>query len=348
VELRLPPGLPEHVARAALEARALDGTILQHELYAIGDEHPGVFICEAAAGTYWLRWYESATVLGRRRLRILVNAGMVTRVDGRRPAEPGEDAVAPGLGRLDVFVRDVDGGPMSAAKVLLLGSAFEDGDNKVESFTDPQGVCRFELLPGCHRLEIGRRTMKVDVHEGESRQVEIAYREEGELVVATPLDGITLRLRGEQLWSVRPEEQVHRGGGYRFRFLSEGVYEIGWMHGRRIAGEAIVRRGERTEFRCEVPTCSISARVRFPAGIDAQQQVHLAMEITGLGEGALPRVDEDWRVAPGAAREVHLHVMALAAGRYLVRVKAAGFSPAERQVLVTKGSEACTLDLAGG
>jgi len=294
-------------------------------------------------GPCWLEWElpEDAEPV---RTRVVVRAGETMRL---RAVDVGTLAVAEtGLGRLDVHVRGLDGQPMGALDVEVLGR-YAWGEDLLDRSTDASGLAHFELLPGAYRVRVGARQERVAVDEGASTDVQLAYRDEGHVRVPGTVPGLLYLCRpdGGELDENDYVRWWRRDGG--LAFVRPGDYEVEFQARnqaeRRRVGSVRVRAGAATIFDWTPPAGRLALVVEGPD--DREPPREHTLQLWPLGSQLdVPHLTVTIRWAlrgrdlarqwafPGDAV-----FQALPDGHYRLRFAAEGWLPDERLVDITQG-----------
>jgi hypothetical protein len=293
----------------------------------------GVVEFDVRAGRYRVWWFgPDGERIGT---TVQVAAGRATRV---RAASQGRPLpLEPGLGRIDVFVAALEGGPLQGATVDIEGDGelYGEGDT---SDTGPNGRCRFEVIPGEYRLQLGARAVETAVAAGRTTTVRFSHETEGDLVVrGAPEESVVF------LYGAAGEDGV-RGriddGAARFHYLAPREYVVdvhvhrnGNRDKRRVGAARVLSR-RRVVFDAALPTGSLLVRLRTPG---PPQRGRPVVELEAADERMVPR--RLWLRSGKDSRAGwwRRSFVALTAGVYTVRLHDKDWVPVERRITIGTG-----------
>lgn len=253
----------EGYPRAWVEDRDLEGRPTREEGEEdVAREEDGSW---AATGTVtftltpgsYVLWWQTGSGFGRRRARVRVAAGRVTRL----ATDDGEEApLPPGMGRLDVTVHTPEGGVRPDVDVHLYGA-----QQGIDRTTDTAGRCRFEVRAGTYGIHVGSVRRTATVRAGETAALDVRHENEGDLILDPPPPGEVQVEPVHPLGSLvfRPWRTDHAVG---LLFLPAGEYILRCSLGEddfRELGTVLVEAGRTTRFAPQLPSGSLV--VRFPS-----------------------------------------------------------------------------------
>ena len=182
-----------------------------------------------------------------------------------------EFPIPPGLGRLDVTVSALGGGPLAGARLEVTGVTMM-GEESVSERTGDDGLCRFHLIDGRYRIRIGDRIEHAVVLTGRKTSVAIDYRNEGEVVLLPGWFG-SVRLRPEGSTELKKPALSHRGARARLFYVAAGRYDLVLRmasmvegHSDRRIGVVEVKAGAQTEFRFDRSPGAVRIAAQFEDG----------------------------------------------------------------------------------
>jgi hypothetical protein len=264
-----------------VEGRELDGDRISRKVEA--DKH-GLAETELLAGTHTIAWVEGKDSLGQRVLNVEIREGWVTRIEVTDPDLPHLDPIRAGLGRLEVSVADLGGGPLRNAMVRLWGREFDGGDETVSRTTNESGRVRFDVLPGRYLVKVGLRSDPAVVRAGERTMLDVHYRQEGEILIDGSLPGavgITALGPGRnarlnaRMWGSAVKS-------WRFIYLPPGEYLVTYQNRNRVAGQVTVRSRQATRFTHVPPSGGLRLNAILP---ESRKRQHIQIRVVHADTG---------------------------------------------------------------
>jgi hypothetical protein len=287
-----------------------------------------------------------------RLIGVRILAGQTTRLRLADDLPNVDFPIPPGLGRLDVTVSAIGGGPLAGAPLEVTGVTME-GEESVSEHTGADGLCRFHLIDGSYRIRIGGRVENAVVLTGRTTHVTIDYRTEGELVLVPRwFRHVRLRPQGATDAKLQKPALSPKGKLSRFLYVAPGWYDVvvemgGFIsgHGPRVFGEVEIVAGAQTEFRFEWAPGGVRIAAQFEEGVYGLAKFHL----TDLPDESFRLFStQGWqRVQKSGEPRALLRASAwfpyLDPGRYRVTAVARGCRPVTQEVIV--GAETVNLEV---
>ena len=264
------------------------------------------------AGDYLVSWNERG--LGERVVPASVSPGHVTSVDvGAVSGLVKGFPLAAGLGRIDVYVRGIDGAPIECATVLVVGTSMFGHAQTIVRETGPEGVSRLDLRPGAYRLRVGSRESSIVVQESAAQNVTFQHGTGGDVRV-TGLPGLVrLRPVGGSKW-------IRAVAPGRFLFVPPGEYDVGYRGGTRAAGRIVVPSGAIVEE--VLRPADGELLIDLPVALQIEARVRIQVKGVSPGADCIPAIvveAEPWQDA--------VCIPNLKEGTYRIEVHAPGYQP---------------------
>jgi len=316
-------GWPE--PRIHVEGRLLEGGRIRFKVEADDNRLATV---ELLSGTHTISWMEGGQATGKRVLNVEIQEGWVTRIDVADPDLPRFDPIRDGLGRLEVFVADLGGGPLPDADVSVRGREFHGGEETVTRTPNDAGRVRFDLLPGRYEVTVGLRSEPAVVRTGECTTLDLHYRQEGEIMIEGPLPGVV------GITALGPGRQARlrsrsRGSGvrrHRFVYLPPGDYLVTYQNRNRVAGRVTVRSRQVARFSHDPPPGGLQLDIVFP---ESKQRQHITVCVNDVASGF--RVGQ---MSSYLRDGLSYPLPNLTPGRYRVRITGRTFESYEEEITV--------------
>jgi hypothetical protein len=312
--------------RFHVDGRLLEGGRVRFKVEADDD---GIAEVELLAGTHTISWVEGPKAMGQRVLNVEIREGWVTRVDVTDPDLPRLDPVGDGLGRLEISVADLGGGPLPDTEVEVWGREFHGGEQKLSRATNAAGRVRFDVLPGRYLVDVGLRSEAVVVRAGDRTLLDVHYEQEGELVVEGGLPGAIGIVAFGASGRISSRSWGSGISEHHFAYLRPGDYLITYQNGKRIAGRATVRAGQVTRFNHDPPTGALLLNLVVPESRDRQ---HISVRVLEKETGFLVGQTSNY-----VRNGLSVPLQNLAPGTYRVRVTGRTFETHEEEVVVGVG-----------
>lgn len=319
--------------------RRIDGTTAQESYSAEEDGIARAELSPGACDVLWSAPGSSSPV----QVRVEVREGETIRLRARG-VDPSQQP-PPGLGRVDVVVRALDGEPMQGVVVDVIGRGVW-GEDLIDRKTDPGGAVRFDVVPGSYVVRVGAREEHIEVHEGVTSDVVLGYLDEGCVVIpGDPQDFLYLRRVGGEIVEGDYQRWWTKDGG--FAFVRPGEYEVLFQARhqaeKRCVGRVDVQPRRATVLEWAPPSGRLNVTLDGPVGgAPPQEQTLQLWALGGQVDPPTLTVSASWalRSAGGTRRPAFpgdAAFLALPDGQYRLRFDGSGFLPEERLVEIKGG-----------
>jgi hypothetical protein len=251
---------------------------------------------------------------------VRVESGRITRV---KVAQGLPLPLPEGLGRIDVFVESLEGGPLPRAAVQLDGEG-EIYSEGTSALTGSRGRCQFRVIPGDFLLTLGGREMEVEVQPATVAKVHFRHAEEGDVLIRGGPKGTGFVLTRHE--EARQYFGTEVDGETAFHYVPPGTYAVTARIYRNSTGDErglgrlVVKARRRTEFNANLPTGSVRIRLLPPSG---RRRGKPRLTLLANDEAMRPQriVDYASEVSRGSTTYWKREFVALSPGTYTVQVK---------------------------
>ena len=230
-------------------------------------------------GEATVHWYDDEN----RRVRVRIAAGetVVVRTDGPRTQE--DDPIPARLGRLTVWMYDLNGKPVADGGFKIAGPG-PSGIMEDSTEVDGTGRTTLDLRPGRYRLTAGSQFHDVTVRAQQTERVEFRYENEGEIEFDAYAKGSCRLLRAGD-GEPAPHAYQYAGNTWRLLYVTPGTYELllhftGEAQSRNL-GRVLVSARMTTKLDPKLPSGNVTVVLRGDSTPTTYQGMLVALDATG-------------------------------------------------------------------